>query len=191
MYYCIALGNIGNEYVGTRHNVAWESLGDLDWQIDTYGKCFVAKQDLITYLRPTTFMNASGDTVSYYKDKHQLLQSACLVVHDDVALPVGTFRVSFDRGDAGHNGVASVARAFGGSHAFARLRIGVGPVDETGQAFLKHHRADFVLARFTQDEQTLLARGRTRIQEVIRHIAEYGHVSAMQTYNAQSELVRE
>ncbi|MEZ4200633.1 MAG: aminoacyl-tRNA hydrolase [Candidatus Paceibacterota bacterium] len=135
MKHIIGLGNPGEKYIGTRHNVGRDFLLWLaehesfsTWQTDRYAQAQCAEGNIkgepMLLALPETFMNKSGETVRYLKDKQSLLPEHCILVYDDVDLPVGTFKISTDRGSGGHNGVQSVMDGLG-SKSFVRVRIGV------------------------------------------------------------------
>lgn len=184
----IALGNPGKEYTNTRHNVAWKIVEafDLIWNTDAYARADLAHTTLgtqtVIFAKPLTFMNNSGEVVSYFKKQSDFNADSLIVLQDDVDIPIGELRISFDRGDAGHNGIKSIVDHFGSS-AFIRIRIGVRPVDEAGQVFLAHNRADFVLARFTETEEEILRTFDKKIYQCIGDIISKGYKEAMNIYN--------
>jgi PTH1 family peptidyl-tRNA hydrolase len=159
----VALGNPGEEYARTRHNVAWIVLRDIVSRACTsephasrifsgdvcignlYGKD-------VRFLFPTTFMNNSGSAVKKALDCEPL--SSLIVIHDDVDLPFGTVRVAEGRGAGGHNGVTSIIEHIG-SQDFIRLRIGIARKNIFG--VVKRPKGDrlakFVLAEFTRKEE--------------------------------------
>src|SRR3972149_2102845 len=153
------LGNPGRAYAKTRHNAgfavidAFAGRHDLAWKTSARFSAQIARWDRapdVTWLlaKPTTFMNDSGRALRALADFHQVSGSAIIVIYDDLAIELGRIKVS-QRGSAGgHNGVASLLEHFGGG--FLRYRIGIGPKSPP-EMDLK----DFVLGRFTPDEQTL------------------------------------
>ncbi len=135
MFYIVALGNPGEQYVRTRHNVGWQAL---DLALQAWGMPSVvidkAVQGQVTegsvgevfvrVLYPSTFMNHSGRAVAKFVPRSAL--TALIVVHDDIDLPLGTVKVAKGRGAGGNNGVASIIAALG-SKDFVRVRIGIAP----------------------------------------------------------------
>lgn len=126
------LGNPGDEYADTRHNTGWmavdafaEAMG-AEWRDRRYG--FVAEASLkgrkIFILKPTTFMNLSGNAVRYWLNEEKIDQSRLLVISDDVALPLGEFRLKASGSNGGHNGLGHIMQLIGQN--FSRLRIGIG-----------------------------------------------------------------
>ncbi|OGI09105.1 MAG: aminoacyl-tRNA hydrolase [Candidatus Melainabacteria bacterium RIFCSPLOWO2_02_FULL_35_15] len=162
----IALGNPGNEYENTRHNVGFAVLDAFGEKYKILGKeekkllswCGKEKIEIekenheIILAWPTTFMNHSGDAVIKLLNWFKLESSDLIVVHDDVALNLGKIRINFNSGAGGHHGIESIIRMLGGNQEFTRLRIGIGP-DPGGDI-----RADYVLRKFSKEEESLLGK---------------------------------
>jgi peptidyl-tRNA hydrolase, PTH1 family len=141
-YIIVGLGNPGEEYVGTRHNtgrIAVETFAekiDVDeWKEDKKIKSEVAKtkvgKNTVILVKPNTFMNKSGDAVkSLVKNKKQA--ETLVVIHDDLDLPFGKIKISFNKSAGGHKGVGSIMRAIK-TEAFIRMRIGISPVTPSGK----------------------------------------------------------
>ncbi len=168
------LGNVGNEYHDTRHNTAWlfeESLPcspRISWQ-DKYKSSFFScdyeqmvkwlcgdnavipssAPKKIYFMKPTTYMNLSGDAVGEACRFFKIPASDILVVHDEIELPLGTVSLKWSGGLGGHNGLRSIKAAFGTAD-FWRLRFGVGKPSDGGVA-------DYVLGKFTGDERITLS----------------------------------
>ena len=195
MRYVIGLGNPGSRYEGTRHNVGQLALAWLVEQIQapafTSDKLVRARtttiqlgEETATLLLPQTFMNRSGETVGYLK-KQGMQPDQLVVVYDDVDLPVGELKVSYSRGDGGHNGLASIISAFG-SKDFPRVRIGVartnfwtGKTVRPGGAALPGH----VLSRFTSGEQKKLMLVYPKVERALTLIVNDGVERAMNEVN--------
>jgi peptidyl-tRNA hydrolase, PTH1 family len=195
MYYLVALGNPGDEYTKNRHNVGFVAL---DFFIKTFGlpqpikssqfagrfvTCVVAGEE-VSLLYPETFMNHSGSAVKKLVPTTEF--SKLIVLYDDVALPLGEVKVSFDRGDGGHNGIKSIISSLN-SKDFIRVRIGVGATSFwtgkikplSGEVLPK-----FVLSNFSGREVTKLTEEVfPKVNEVVRTILTKGYVQAMNTYN--------
>lgn len=160
----VALGNPGNEYENTRHNVGFAVLDAFGEKYKISGKeekklsswCGKEKIEIekenyeIILAWPTTFMNHSGDAVIKLLSWFKLEPSDLIVVHDDVALNLGKIRINFNSGAGGHHGIESIIQMLGGNQEFTRLRIGIGP-DPGGDI-----RADYVLRKFSKEEESLL-----------------------------------
>ena len=132
-YLIVGLGNIGAEYVGTRHNIGFriadtlaESL-NLDFSTERYGDIARGrlKNKQVVILKPSTYMNLSGNAVRYWKDKENIELENILILVDDIALPFGAVRMKGSGSDAGHNGLKNIAQMLG-TQSYARLRFGVG-----------------------------------------------------------------
>jgi len=196
MFVIVGLGNPGNEYKTTRHNsgrilatLLAEKLEFPEFRNDTKanGEAAVGVIDSkkVTILLPNTFMNKSGNAVSRYV-KSVKAAKELMVVHDDIDLPFGTLRVSFGRGDGGHNGVASVMRALK-TKDFIRVRVGVSPKNAKGVAKKpsgEAHVLKFLLGKFTPAEQKELS-GKLfkRFAELAETAVSEGYVTAMNRFN--------
>jgi PTH1 family peptidyl-tRNA hydrolase len=153
----IGLGNIGNEYENTRHNAGFLAVDDFAVRNDFPG--WVQKKDLhslisvhslganrIILAKPTTLMNNSGQAAAAVQHFYRVPNSATLAVYDELAIKFGQIRTRIGGSDAGHNGIKSLIAHIG--EDFNRLRIGIGN-DFSDKA----DAADFVLGRFTKEEQ--------------------------------------
>lgn len=153
-YLIVGLGNIGLDYVGTRHNAGFMVVDVLaersgaQWKSCRYGDMAIAKVKNceLMLLKPSTFMNLSGVAVRYWMNHEKLPLENLLVVVDDLALPFGTIRLKQRGSDGGHNGLKNIASELGNMN-YSRLRIGVG------NEFTRGHQIDFVLGVFTEDER--------------------------------------
>ncbi len=159
----VGLGNPGPRYARTRHNYGFmvadaarrrfdlpEFREEAKWQALVSDGPVAGEKIILA--EPLTFMNASGESVRALLGFYKLSPADLLVVHDELDLPFGSLRLSQDASAAGHNGVSDIIEKLG-TQAFARLRLGVAP--EGGRA-VRGDGADFVLSRFTPDEETLL-----------------------------------
>jgi PTH1 family peptidyl-tRNA hydrolase len=154
------LGNPGREYELTRHNLGWVAIDayaskhGLAWKNAPDFESVVARQDLgpgrtLWLAKPQTFMNLSGHAVARLAKYHRIEPESVAAVYDDLTIDLGLIKVSVSGSDAGHNGVASLLEHLG--NGFARYRLGVGPKSPPEMDI-----KDFVLARFTQDQLTLI-----------------------------------
>lgn len=151
------LGNIGLEYIGTRHNAGFMTVdvvaerAGVEWKSCRYGDMAIVKikNCELMLLKPSTFMNLSGVAIRYWMNHEKLPLENLLVVVDDIALPFGTMRLKQRGSDGGHNGLKNIASELGNQN-YARLRIGVG--DE----FAQGRQIDYVLGLFTPDERKKL-----------------------------------
>lgn len=154
----VGLGNPGPEYVFTRHNVGWLFLDaltrdqDAGWQekfSGAFSKLTIASQPRYL-LKPLTFMNRSGHSVSAMMSYFDIQMDEVLVIHDDLELPFGTFAFKYSGGLGGHNGLRSLSAQLGGND-FGRLRIGIGRPSHSNVTA-------YVLGPFAKDEEPLIDR---------------------------------
>ena len=194
MFYIVGLGNPGEEYENTRHNVGFllthlitESLGVFSCHESSSQSGFVCTGSIgnesISILLPHTFMNASGSAVVKFVakgDEHKLI-----VIYDDIDLPLGSIRISFGRGDGGHNGIKSIIAKLGTSD-FIRIRIGIAKKTLfTGKTIRPKGEklASFVLAKFSTSERKQLEELGKKVSEAVVTIIEKGREDAMNKYN--------
>ncbi len=194
MFYIIALGNPGNEYDLTRHNVGWLMADALRAHYDfsepvmsmkhlgRISRGTIGEHD-VTLLYPDTYMNNSGTAAAKLVPKEE--RENIIVLQDEIALPVGTLKLSVGRGDGGHNGIRSLIGSLG-TREFARVRIGIGPTSFfTGKMKIVSGDAlpKFVLGRFTKRELSELAALTDTVAEAVRLIIAHGPAMAMNKYN--------
>ena len=156
----LGLGNPGRQYEATRHNVGWWLLDHLAgvWRFDGWkrdGEAMVMTATIhgtrVRMIKPLTYMNLSGHVLrSYLRRSLWSPASDLLVLVDEVALPVGRYRIRARGSAGGHNGLKSIEQAIG-NQEYARLRIGVGPSEERRGIY--EDLADFILAPFARDER--------------------------------------
>lgn len=126
------LGNIGDKYCFTRHNAGFMVLDKLaldnnfSFREENKLRCFLAKSGDIIYIKPTTFMNLSGEAVRAVMDYYKINVKDILIVYDDIALDLGRIRFRANGSDGGHNGIKSIIKHVG-TKEFDRLKIGIGP----------------------------------------------------------------
>ncbi|MDE6321521.1 MAG: aminoacyl-tRNA hydrolase [Muribaculaceae bacterium] len=153
-YLIVGLGNIGDEYRDTRHNIGFKILdafaeaSNITFSTERYGDVGRGriKNKQVVLLKPSTYMNLSGNAVRYWKDKENIQVENILIVVDDLALPFGCIRIKPKGSDAGHNGLKNIA-AMLGTDAYPRLRFGIG------NDFPRGCQIDFVLGPFSLDER--------------------------------------
>lgn len=151
------LGNVGNEYAHTRHNIGFDIANAF---VQKHGASFrvdrlayVAdirwKGKSITCICPTTYMNLSGKAVRYWLDKEKIALENLLVIVDEVALPLDSIRIRPSGSDGGHNGLKSIREVLE-TEQYPRLRFGIG------NDFPKGYQSDFVLGRWRKEEEPLV-----------------------------------
>lgn len=155
----VGLGNPDEKYQGTRHNVGFMAVDQLasefglTWTFNKSFKAFVAKDANYCLAKPTTYMNNSGEAVQKILSYYHLTPDDLVVIHDDLDIPLGTYKTSTNSSSGGHNGVQSIIERIGTSK-FTRLRIGLsGPVlDKTRNSIFPGAVSRFVLKRFSKEE---------------------------------------
>ena len=183
-YLIVGLGNIGPEYEGTRHNIGFRVLDALSKASNTafedrrYG--FVShmrvKNAELVLLKPSTYMNLSGNAVRYWLLQEKIPVENMLVVVDDLSLPLGAIRLRQGGGDAGHNGLKHIAQTLGGQ-GYNRLRFGIG------NDFPQGYQVDFVLSKFTSEEEQIVDERALVACDAIKAFALSGMQFAMCNYN--------
>ena len=180
----VGLGNIGNEYAHTRHNIGFDVVmafvtkhggqftqdrlayvGNLRWK----GRSFVC-------ICPTTYMNLSGKAVKYWMDKEKIERQNILVIVDDVALPLTKLRIRSGGSDGGHNGLKSIQESLT-STEYPKLRFGIG------NQYPKGAQADFVLGKWLKEEEPMVKKKIDVCVEVIEAFATVGINQVMNKFN--------
>lgn len=180
IYTFVPLGNPGEKYSRTRHNAARVVFNMIADDLKNLSGCEI--------FVPETYMNESGKAVSEYLRYHEGRE--LVVVYDDKDLPIGTFRISFDRGSGGHNGVKSIIDSLG-SKDFIRIRIGISPKDEEGKIVTPTgiETQDYVLGKISESEEEALRGIASNILGAIKTITEEGYQKAMERYNGLDKKV--
>ncbi|MDR1887608.1 MAG: aminoacyl-tRNA hydrolase [Prevotellaceae bacterium] len=189
MKYLIAgLGNIGKEYEKTRHNAGFEILdtfaevSNVVFATKRYGDVAEAKYRGRTFilLKPSTYMNLSGNAVNYWLKAENIPQEKLLVVLDDLSLPPGTIRIKGKGSDGGHNGLKHINQVLENSN-YARLRFGIG------NDFPQGYQFEYVLSKWTQAEYEALIPDFETAVEAIKSFATAGLEITMNTYNMKKK----
>ena len=185
MKYLIAgLGNVGDEYAHTRHNIGFDVVMAF---VSKKGMQF--KQERLAYMAevkwkgrtficicPTTYMNLSGKAVKYWMDKEKIDIENVLIIVDDIALPLNKIRLRPGGSDAGHNGLKSLQEILGTTE-YPKLRFGIG------NNYPKGRQVDFVLAKWTKDEEPIVKLKIEKCVEVIEAFATIGLTDTMNKFN--------
>ena len=153
-YLVVGLGNIGPEYARTRHNMgfmvldAWSQASNAVFSTQRYGDVasLSVKGRNIYLLKPSTYMNLSGNAVRYWLQKLPVTEERLIVICDDINLPFGTLRMRKNGSDGGHNGLKNIAETIG-TTGYARIRMGVG------HDFSQGAQVDYVLGNLSEEEQ--------------------------------------
>ncbi|HET6993196.1 MAG TPA: aminoacyl-tRNA hydrolase [Bacteroidia bacterium] len=187
MKYLIAgLGNIGDEYAGTRHNIGFSVLdhlaasANLSWRHDrhAYVTEYKFKGRNFILIKPTTFMNLSGKAIQYWMQAEKISRENLLVITDDLALPFGTIRIKAKGGAGGHNGLIHIQETLN-SEEYARLRFGVG------NDFPKGRQVEYVLGKWNDDQKKLLEERLGKCCDAIRAFGTIGIGLTMTNYNGK------
>lgn len=186
-YLICGLGNPGMEYAGTRHNTgfmvldAFAKASNIVFEDKRYG--FVAETSLkgrkITLLKPTTFMNLSGNAVRYWLNKENIDQRRLLVVSDDVALPLGEFRLKGGGSNGGHNGLGHIQQLIGQN--YPRLRMGIG------NEYPRGGQVDWVLGHYDETDMQVLQPAIDTAVEIIKSFVLAGIDITMNQFNQQGK----
>lgn len=183
-YLIAGLGNIGDEYAGTRHNIGFNVLDALAEASNTvftpsrYGSVAQVKHKgrILVLLKPSTYMNLSGKAVSYWLQKEKIPVENLMVVVDDIALPFGTIRIRAKGSDGGHNGLKNI-NAVLGTDNYARLRMGIGG------DFPKGMQVDYVLGEWTPEEKQALPARLEAAGDAVKSFAAIGIERTMNFHN--------
>lgn len=190
-YLIVGLGNPGAEYAGTRHNTgfmvldAFAKASNVVFEDKRYG--FIGETSLkgrkVFLLKPTTYMNLSGNAVRYWLTKENIDQQRLLVVSDDVALPLGAFRLKAGGSNGGHNGLGHIQQLIG--QQYARLRMGIG------NDYPQGGQIDWVLGRYDDDELRQLQPAIDTAVDIIKSFVLAGIDITMNQYNKLGKVKSE
>ena len=185
-YLVVGLGNIGPEYAQTRHNMgfmvldAWAQASNALFKTDRYGSVAEVsfKGRWFVLLKPSTYMNLSGNAVRYWMQKLHLPLENLIVISDDLNLPFGTIRMRTSGSAGGHNGLENIIEALG-SDQWIRIRLGIG------NDFSRGGQVDFVLGDLSPEEQAAVPEIAAKVAQGVRDIATLGPQRAMNTLNTK------
>jgi PTH1 family peptidyl-tRNA hydrolase len=187
-YLIVGLGNIGDDYSDTRHNIGFTVLDALAKASNTsfidkrYGSVVTIKfrgRDLIL-LKPSTFMNLSGNAVRYWLQNENISVENLLVIVDDIALPLGSFRMRPKGSDGGHNGLSHITTVLA-TDEYARIRIGIG------NNFRHGSQVEYVLGTWDKEEKKILDERIPVIIEMIRSFVTAGLELTMTSFNKKGK----
>ncbi len=186
-YLIVGLGNIGAEYARTRHNMgfmildAFADASNIVFETQRYGN--IAKTSFkgreIVLLKPSTYMNLSGNAVRYWMDKLNVPVERLLIICDDLNLPFGTLRMRKKGSDGGHNGLKNIQELIG-TQNYARIRAGIG------NDFNKGGQIDFVIGQFNTDEEDKIPSICEKATEGIKSFITIGPERTMSSFNAKN-----
>lgn len=151
------LGNIGDKYCFTRHNAGfmvldrWAISEGFSFKQDNKLKCFISRYNIdgedVLFIKPTTFMNLSGEAVRAVKDYYKIDLADIIIIYDDLSIPTGKIRLRANGSDGGHNGIKSIIQHLG-TNSFDRIKVGIGP-----QIGPSEH---YVLQNFSKEQMEIL-----------------------------------
>lgn len=185
MKYLIAgLGNIGSEYHYTRHNIGFRVLdalakaSNIVFTDKRYGETteLKVKGKTLILLKPSTYMNLSGNAIRYWLQAEKIPVENLLVILDDLALPFGSLRLKGKGSDAGHNGLRSIQSILG-TQEYARLRFGIG------SDFPKGGQVDYVLGEFSDEDEKALPERFEMCEDIIKSFCLAGLQNTMNQFN--------
>lgn len=185
-YLVVGLGNIGPEYSKTRHNMgfmvldAWSQASNTAFNTMRYGDVaeIHIKGRTVYLLKPSTYMNLSGNAVRYYLQKLPIPTERLLVICDDINLPFGKLRMRKNGSDGGHNGLKNIAECLE-TENYARIRMGVGHEFSTGA------QADYVLGNLSEEEMKEMTNLSEKVIQGVKDWIFVGADRAMNVLNAK------
>lgn len=183
-YLIVGLGNIGSEYDGTRHNIGFRVLdalakaSNLVFEDKRYGAVTTlsVKGQQLILLKPSTYMNLSGNAVRYWMNQENIPIERLLIVVDDLSLPFGSLRMKPSGSDGGHNGLKHIASVLG-TQAYARLRFGIG------NNFPRGGQVDYVLGQFSEEDLQTMDERLAVADEMIKSFCLSGIQFTMNHFN--------
>jgi PTH1 family peptidyl-tRNA hydrolase len=178
----VGLGNPGKEYVKTRHNVGFvildKHLGEQRWSENQYADYISINTNLekVIFIKPMTFMNLSGNAVNYFMKYYKIPIENILIIHDDMDIDIGSFKLKTNSGAGGHNGIQSIIDSLA-SDSFLRLKIGISRPT-------KGESSDYVLHAFSKKEQAILDEQQVIFNDILEDfISNTSAESLMNKYN--------
>lgn len=182
----VGLGNIGDKYTNTRHNIGFKILDELaeehnaTFETEKLGDVasFRFKGRTFILLKPSTFMNLSGKALKYWMDKEKVSIDNILVVTDDINIDFGTIRLKAKGSDGGHNGLKDIQEKLG-TNKYPRFRFGVGA------NYSKGRQVDYVLGEWNKEETSLLIERLPLSAKVITSFGTDGLSNTMNNYNGK------
>lgn len=182
----VGLGNIGSEYVNTRHNIGFKVLDylaneeNLEFKSVKLGSLaeFKIKGRTIFLLKPNTYMNLSGKAVNYWLEKEKISIENSLIITDDLNLPFGTIRIKKKGSDGGHNGLKNIQQVLNTSE-YPRFRFGISDTFKKGQ------QVNYVLGEWDEDEKEKLTERLKTSSEIIKSFVLAGLNNTMNSFNGK------
>ncbi|HLW63403.1 MAG TPA: aminoacyl-tRNA hydrolase [Flavobacterium sp.] len=185
-YLIVGLGNIGSEYVNTRHNIGFKAVDFIAKEADaafetvklgTLAQVKIKGRTLLL-LKPNTYMNLSGKAVQHWMEKEKIARENILIITDDLNLPFGTLRIKGKGSDGGHNGLKSIQAMLNGTE-YPRLRFGIS------DQFKKGQQVDYVLGDWGDEETAALPERLEMVSKAVKEFVLAGLNNAMNNYNGK------
>ncbi|KKP31002.1 MAG: aminoacyl-tRNA hydrolase [Candidatus Staskawiczbacteria bacterium RIFOXYB2_FULL_32_9] len=194
MIIIVGLGNPGDKFKNTRHNVGFLAIDEFakinnfeDFKLQKKFDAEISESEIntkkIILVKPQTFMNNSGKSVSKLFSSFKLQASSLIVVHDDIDLPISKIKIVKDRGSAGHKGVESIIKEIDSSD-FIRFRIGIKSNQSYGSDCRTNKAKNVVLKNFSKDEKMLVDEAIKKTAEALSYFLENSLEKTMNIYNA-------
>jgi len=190
----IGLGNPGEKYIKTRHNIGFRIVDELaekleirNWKLEIKFKALISEgifnNEKVLLAKPQTFMNLSGQAVKGLSIYYKINPQNIWIIHDDIDLPLGTFKISQNISSAGHKGVQSTIDNLGAKD-FVRFRVGIKPdIRYQVSDVRKLNTERFVLEKFTKDEEKIIKQTVKKTTNALLVALEDGVEKAMNEYN--------
>ena len=187
-YLVVGLGNIGAEYANTRHNMgfmildAWAQASNVLFRTDRYGSVAEVsfKGRWFVLLKPSTYMNLSGNAVRYWMQKLNLPLENLIIISDDINLPFGSIRLRAGGSSGGHNGLEDITEKLQ-TDQWARIRLGIG------NEFSRGGQIDYVLGELSEEERAAVPDLAARVIQGVKDISTIGVQRAMNTLNTRQK----
>ena len=182
----VGLGNPGDEYDKTRHNTGFMLLdrvcGKDNFRLNNKFKAMEYEDNIngekVLFIKPLSFMNLSGEVVIKYVNFYKLNPYDILVIQDDLDMELGNYKLQFNHGDGGHNGIKNIILNLG-SREFLRLKIGISKVD-------KSETKDYVLGKFNKSEIEILENSFIKLKDIVNDYVKIDQDLLMGKYNSKS-----
>lgn len=180
MIIIVGLGNPGEQYKNTRHNVGFMAIDEFaeknnfpQFKLEKKSNSLISEKDNILLVKPQTFMNNSGQAVATIRQNRNVKN--LIVIHDDIDLPLGKIKIVKERGSAGHKGVESIIKSIG-NNELIRIRIGIAPQNEV-------RAKEIVLKNFSPEEQEIINQTINKTASALNLFIEKGLEGVMNEYN--------
>jgi len=180
----VGLGNPGDEYINTRHNIGFMFLDNvykgefnINNKMNAYESICFFNNEKVIFIKPLSFMNLSGDVVLKYVNYYKVQLDDILIIQDDLDMPVGKHKILFNHGDGGHNGIKDIINKLG-SKKFYRLKIGISKKSDISTR-------DYVLGVFSSDELKFINNSFIHLSDIFNDFVNLNRNDFVQKYNTK------